>query len=75
MTYRVVVPARQATYVGWRNRFLGTLIVYKFGLWTFCDNLKNCAKNFEGKSLQLLRTLDFCDNLKNCAKNFEGKSF
>jgi hypothetical protein len=28
----VVVPARQATYIGWRNRFLDSLNVYKFGL-------------------------------------------
>jgi hypothetical protein len=31
-TILFVVPARQATYIGWQNRFLGSLNVYKHGL-------------------------------------------
>ncbi len=33
-TTLIVVQARQATfYIGWRNGFLGSLNVYKYGLW------------------------------------------
>jgi hypothetical protein len=31
-TILFVEPARQATYIGWQNRFLGSLNVYKYGL-------------------------------------------
>ncbi len=49
---RVVVPGLLG-YIGWQNRFLGSLNVYKFGLWCVMFSNGNASETKANESFDI----------------------